>query len=75
MALTDLHTAPAPSRFWLACHRGLRAVFGRGTIAPDSPEDARARRQFIQDVIAAQPDAFQSEADVQCMLHLYPGKF
>jgi len=38
-------------------------------------DDARARRDFIDDMLTRSPDAFTSELDVQSMMHLYPGRF
>lgn len=45
------------------------------TVADDAPEDARARRDFIQDALARNPDAFASELDVQNMMCMFPGRF
>jgi hypothetical protein len=42
----------------------------------DAPPGAdRARRDFMLGMLDDHPDAFCSEADVQCMMHLYPGRF
>ncbi|MFC3616752.1 hypothetical protein ACFORG_23665 [Lutimaribacter marinistellae] len=38
-------------------------------------DDHRAERDFINDIIWSNPDAYSSELDVQNMLNLYPGKF
>lgn len=43
--------------------------------AGESSDAARDRRAFVQEMIGRNPDAFASEMDVQCMLHLYPGRF
>ncbi|WP_406646061.1 hypothetical protein QEZ52_18740 [Aliisedimentitalea scapharcae] len=36
------------------------------------PEDARHRRAFIQEMMNRNPDAFQSDLDVQSMMQSYP---
>ncbi len=40
-----------------------------------SPEELRAERDFINEMIWKNPDAFSGELDVQNMMHMYPGKF
>jgi hypothetical protein len=40
-----------------------------------SREDSRARRDFILEMLDRNPDAFQSELDVQNMARLYRCKF
>jgi hypothetical protein len=49
------------------------------TIPRHSSESAsnstRARRQFVNDMLMRNPDAFASELDVQNMLFLYHGRF
>ena len=47
----------------------------RPAVPPESPEEARARRELVQEMIAAHPEAFQSELDLMAMLHSYPGRF
>ena len=43
---------------------------------PDvSPEVERARREFLQEMLARNPDGFSSELDVQSMMLFYSGKF
>ncbi|WP_171103044.1 hypothetical protein [Ruegeria sp. HKCCD7255] len=37
--------------------------------------DLHAERDYINDVIWSNPDAFSSELDVQNMMSLYPGRF
>ncbi|WP_282021813.1 hypothetical protein [Ruegeria faecimaris] len=37
--------------------------------------DLHAERDYINDVIWSNPDAFSSELDVQNMMNLYPGRF
>ena len=51
----------------------LRGLFARP--ARDQDEESRERREFILTMMNERSDAFQSEADVQCMLHMYPGRF
>jgi hypothetical protein len=43
--------------------------------AKDAPETDRDRRDFLLGMMEDHPHAFTSEADVQCMMHLYPGRF
>lgn len=38
-------------------------------------EESRKRRDFVQDMMHAHPEAFQSELDVQNMMHFYPSRF
>ncbi len=38
-------------------------------------DDFHAERDYINDVIWSNPDAFSSELDVQNMVSLYPGRF
>jgi hypothetical protein len=40
-----------------------------------APETDRDRRDFVLGMMDDHPHAFTSEADVQCMMHLYPGSF
>ena len=39
------------------------------------PDDARSRREFIWEVLSRNPDAFSSDADVQSMMSMYPGRY
>ena len=41
----------------------------------DTQEDSRAERDFILEMLDRNPDAFQSEMDVQAMAHFYRCKF
>ncbi|KPQ17151.1 MAG: hypothetical protein HLUCCO18_05940 [Rhodobacteraceae bacterium HLUCCO18] len=41
----------------------------------DAPQTDRDRRDFMLTMMEDHPHAFTSEADVQCMMHLYPGRF
>ena len=45
------------------------------TSPEDSQEDSRASRDFVLEMLDRNPDAFQSELDVQYMAHLYRCKF
>ncbi|WP_162798286.1 hypothetical protein [Sulfitobacter sp. SK011] len=41
-------------------------------LPPDNPEEeSRARRDMILEVLDRNPDAFQSEMDIQHLAHLY----
>ena len=42
--------------------------------ARSRPDDAE-RRDFVLDTLREHGDAFRSEADVQCMMSVYPGRF
>ena len=57
-----------------AVHR-VRSVIARRRETPVGPEDDCHRRQFIQDMLTRNPDAFSSELDVQHMMHCFPGRF
>lgn len=61
----------APLRRAAALLRGLAARLS----APVDPDDARARRDFVLEMIARNPDAFSSDLDVQAMMLHYPGQF
>ena len=45
------------------------------TAPEDLQEDSRAERDFILEMLDRNPDAFQSEMDVQAMAHFYRCKF
>ena len=51
--------------------RGLAARLS----APVDPDDARARRDFVQEMTARNPDSFSSDLDVQAMMQHYPERF
>jgi hypothetical protein len=55
----------------------LRRLFSapRRPNAQNAPEDARARRDFIQNTLARNPGAFDSDLDVQSMMLTFPGRF
>ncbi|MXQ07800.1 hypothetical protein GQ651_08065 [Alphaproteobacteria bacterium GH1-50] len=42
---------------------------------PETAEECRARRALLTDMLDRNGDAFQSEADIQCMMSVYPGRF
>ncbi len=69
---------PRPNLFFGTLFRSL----GRGerrrpapSEAPSEAEDMRARSRFLTEMLDRGPNAISSEADVQCMMHLYPGRF
>jgi hypothetical protein len=49
--------------------------FGRRAAAPESSEDACARRAFVQEMLNRNPGAFSSDLDVQSMMQHYPESF
>ena len=56
----------------------VRRVFSFGPrprLEETSPDDARARREFIWEMLARNPAAFSSDADVQGMMGMFPGRF
>lgn len=57
--------------------RRVTGLIGPGPDAPhiDPAEEARLRSEFVQDMLCANPAAFQSEQDVQAMLYCLPGRF
>ncbi|MGI9394476.1 MAG: hypothetical protein ACR2OY_07510 [Boseongicola sp.] len=40
-----------------------------------SREDDRSRQNFVLEMLDRNPDAFQSEQDVQNMMYSFPGRF
>ena len=72
MALVDLIPAnPLPSARSLLAH--MADVFGRSEMLHEQTEGER--RDALLDLMRERPDAFQCENDVQCMLHIYPGRY
>lgn len=73
MSTNTRPVTPLPSLFGL-----IRRAFGP-TPRPQPDEtladQTRARRDFLREVITRNPDAFSSEADIQAMMSLYPGRF
>ena len=49
--------------------------FDEGSASPESEEDARARRAFVQEMLSRNPQAFSSDLDVQSMMLHYPERF
>lgn len=74
MALIDapLSRPGAAFSFRRLCDH-LAATFGRVEHMCD-PSDA-ARRDFVISVLKENDQAFRTEADVQCMMSVYPGRF
>lgn len=71
MALVDLIPGNRPSVQSLLAH--MADVFGRSEPLQEQAEGAR--RDALLDMMRERPDAFQCENDVQCMLHIYPGRY
>ena len=40
-----------------------------------TPDETRARRDFIREMLDRHPDALTSETEVQTMMLVYPGRF
>lgn len=55
---------------WRRSHRRERT-----SAADVSPEDTRARREFLLEVLSRNPDGFSSEMDLQGMMLFYGGRF
>lgn len=70
-------TRLAPTRTVGLLDRILDWIEGHAVARPpqDAPETDRDRRDFLLGMMDDHPHAFTSEADVQCMMHLYPGRF
>ena len=56
-------------------HAALLRGLATRMSAPADPDDARARRDFVREMTARNPDAFSSDLDVQAMMLHYPGHF
>lgn len=54
---------------------GLTGNNGTSPTFKPTPDELRAERDFINEMLDNNPDAFSSELDVQCMMHMYPGRF
>jgi hypothetical protein len=74
MTSIDLNYISFPERLSALVQRAFRRFDGR-MAAPESPEDARARRAFVQEMLSRNPGAFSSELDVQSMMQHYPRSF
>ncbi|WP_165352756.1 hypothetical protein [Loktanella sp. IMCC34160] len=74
MAFLDIARSPIPS-FHLTDLIRRPAGWVADWFRPAAVEDNRERRDFIRDMIDANPDAFASEYDVQQMMSHFPGHF
>lgn len=74
MAFLDIARGPHPLTFVADLFR--RPVRGLAEwFQPADPDEVRQRRDFVRDMIDANPDAFASEYDVQQMMSHFPGHF
>jgi hypothetical protein len=71
--ITKSHIA-FPDHVWALVRRAFLRP-GRRLAAPEHPEDARARRAFVQEMLSRNPAAFSSELDVQFMMQHYSRSF
>ena len=72
MAMIDLpRTAPALSLNSILSH--IAEIIFQPSARP-LPGDSE-RRDFVLDTLREHGDAFRSEADVQCMMSVCPGRF
>lgn len=55
---------------WLKSLRHVDAPAARVT-----PDETRARRDFIREMLDRHPGAMTSDTDVQAMMQVYPGRF
>ena len=62
------------SGFWSLLSVRLSAL-GAPSISAQRDEDTRAEHDFSNEIVCGNPDAFSSELDVQCMMHMLPGKW
>jgi hypothetical protein len=74
MTTIDMSYTAFPDRL-PALLRGAFTRLRRRVAAPERPEDARARRAFVQDMLNRNPGAFSSELDVQFMMQHFPRSF
>ena len=58
---------------WIA--NGLASFRKPVEQADMTPDDVRARRDYINRIITDEPGAFSGEQDVQNMMHMFPGRF
>jgi hypothetical protein len=72
MAAIDTNLALSPEILLPRAAALLRGVPMRLS-APADPDDARARRDFVREITARNPDAFSSDLNVQAMMIHYPG--
>jgi hypothetical protein len=74
--MTDMTLPAAAPRFSEGVLALLaRLVFPRPAKPDPEPDDSRDRRDFVLEMMDGCPHAFASELDVQCMMHLYPGRY
>lgn len=66
-------THPSGRVFSRFAHLIPHRIAGRSrtSMSASSSEETRARRDFVSDVIAKNPEAFSSELDVQTMMLFY----
>lgn len=53
----------------------LRLSFSGSSMSEETREATRNRREFIQEMLNRNPEAFRSDLDVQSMMQMYPGQF
>lgn len=68
-------STPPPRVIHLAASVFSRLVKPRRPTIEMEPDDTRDRRDFLPELMDGHPDGFSSELDVQCMMHLYPGRY
>ncbi|MDE4100057.1 hypothetical protein [Phaeobacter gallaeciensis] len=76
MSVFNTNTRTVPSLF--IARDFIKRIFSFGLpplFEETSPDEARARREFIREIISRNPDAFSSDADVQSMMATYPDRF
>ncbi|MDE4142610.1 hypothetical protein [Phaeobacter gallaeciensis] len=76
MSVSDTNTRTVPSLF--ISRDFIKRIFSFGLrplFEETSPDDARARREFIREIVFRNPDAFSSDADVQSMMAMYLDRF
>ena len=66
--------AMVQSGFWSLQQRCAGFVAGGGGDVADA-DGARARRDFVNEIVTRNPDAFASEVGVQQMMMLFPDRF
>jgi hypothetical protein len=74
MTTIDMSYVASPSDLPARFRRAFRRL-RRRVAAPAPPEDARARRAFVQEMLSRNPGAFSSELGVQFMMQHFPRSF
>lgn len=74
MTSIELGYPSLTDRIGALVQRAARRLKGRAATS-ESPEDARTRRAFVQEMLSRNPEAFSSDLDVQSMMQHYPGRF